>query len=302
MQRRRGLAALAAVALTVLGVGATATPASAHEAVSHNVRVTLRGDGTSAWLSNDDVHVGAVRMTFVGGTSAGASATVISLRHGGRLSRFLRDLTVAASQNAQPTQAAAAIRDIERIAVGYGGADTLPGRSVTDTVVLPHAGIYYIVNVAGNGKGVSLGRLEASGSAHHVRVPHARATVTLGDESRDVIEVQGTLPRSGTIRVRNDGDMVHLLQITPVAHGVTDAEVQAEYDQLMAGQQPASDPAGLMREPSQLVGSDAVSPELASYLTYHLTAGTYLLQCFVPDIDTGIPHAFMGMHKVVTIH
>ena len=141
MQRRQGLAALAAVALTMLGIGGTATSASAHDAVSQNVRVTLRGAGTSAWLSNNDVRAGAVRVTFVGSPSAGASATIIRLRNGGTLSGFLQDLTVAASQNSQPSQTTSAMRDIEHIAVAYGGGDTLPGGSVTDTVVLPSAGI-----------------------------------------------------------------------------------------------------------------------------------------------------------------
>jgi len=37
-------------------------------------------------------------------------------------------------------------------------------------------------------------------------------------------------------------------------------------------------------------------------LTYNLPAGRYVLLCFVADEQTGIPHAFMGMHKVVVLH
>jgi hypothetical protein len=48
-------------------------------------------------------------------------------------------------------------------------------------------------------------------------------------------------------------------------------------------------------------GSDAVSPGHASVLSLNLPKGTYLLQCFVADDVTGIPHAFMGMHLVVNI-
>jgi hypothetical protein len=33
----------------------------------------------------------------------------------------------------------------------------------------------------------------------------------------------------------------------------------------------------------------------------HLAPGTYVLQCFVADDVTGMPHAIMGMHKVVTL-
>jgi len=51
-----------------------------------------------------------------------------------------------------------------------------------------------------------------------------------------------------------------------------------------------------------LVGSDAVSPGLSNRLSYSVPKGTYLLQCFVPDDMTGVPHTFMGMHKIVVIH
>lgn len=44
----------------------------------------------------------------------------------------------------------------------------------------------------------------------------------------------------GIVRVRNDGDSVHILAITKVATGVTDTQVQAEYDVLMSGGTPTS--------------------------------------------------------------
>ena len=109
------------------------------------------------------------------------------------------------------------------------------------------------------------------------------------------------MPSKATVRVRNNGDSVHLLQLSKVADGVTDAQVQAEYDTLLSGGTPTSDPAGLNSPPTATTGSDAVSPGHASLLSYDLPAGTYLLQCFVADDTTGIPHAFMGMHLIVHV-
>jgi hypothetical protein len=97
-----------------------------------------------------------------------------------------------------------------------------------------------------------------------------------------------------------EGD-VHLLQMYRVADGVTDAQVQAEYDTIMSGGTPTSDQAGLNSPPTPGTGSDAVSPGHYSLLSYNLPKGTYLLQCFVADDVTGIPHAFMGMHLIVHI-
>jgi len=49
-------------------------------------------------------------------------------------------------------------------------------------------------------------------------------------------------------------------------------------------------------------GSDVESPGVSLQLTYNLPAGTYVLLCFVADDQTGMPHAMMGMHKVVVLH
>jgi len=32
-----------------------------------------------------------------------------------------------------------------------------------------------------------------------------------------------------------------------------------------------------------------------------LEAGTYVLLCFVPDIESGMPHAYHGMYQVITV-
>ncbi|MFD0573824.1 hypothetical protein ACFQ0T_37140 [Kitasatospora gansuensis] len=39
----------------------------------------------------------------------------------------------------------------------------------------------------------------------------------------------------------------------------------------------------------------------ALYHAEHLPPGTYALICFVPDHESGLPHAFLGMHKVVVL-
>jgi hypothetical protein len=298
---QRALTAITALALTIGGGVITASPAVAHDRGGEHLWVTLHGDGSTASISDHEVRPGWLTITFRGSAQAGTAATVVALRHGVRLSRFLARLTVAGGQSTPPPEAAAAIRSVQRSAIGYGGADTLPGRAVTDTVRLPHEGTYYVVNFAESGKAVSLGRLVVKGHHATSRHPQAAATVTLGDESRAVIEVAGRLPRHGTIRVHNDGDSIHLLEITPVAPGVTDARVQAEYSQLLAGKKPTSDPAGLQSRPDRLVGTDAESPGRTDYLHYRLPRGTYLLQSFVPDAQTGVPEAFEGMHKVVVI-
>ena len=47
--------------------------------------------------------------------------------------------------------------------------------------------------------------------------------------------------------------------------------------------------------------SDIVSPGHAMALHLQLPAGHYALMCFFPDPQTGMPHAFMGMVRMVTL-
>jgi hypothetical protein len=46
---------------------------------------------------------------------------------------------------------------------------------------------------------------------------------------------------------------------------------------------------------------DVLSAGQQAELTYSLPPGTYVLLCFIADDVTGMPHADMGMHKVVTL-
>ena len=53
---------------------------------------------------------------------------------------------------------------------------------------------------------------------------------------------------------------------------------------------------------SPAMGTDVLTPGTSMKLTYRLHRGTYVLMCFIADDKTGMPHAFMGMHKVVHLH
>ena len=48
-------------------------------------------------------------------------------------------------------------------------------------------------------------------------------------------------------------------------------------------------------------GLGALSPGQTSWLALDLAPGTYIALCFVPDRETGVPHALMGMVQVFTV-
>jgi len=84
------------------------------------------------------------------------------------------------------------------------------------------------------------------------------------------------------------------MQIAPVKEGTTDAQISALF-----GGVPGTEDPFLESRPSS--GLDVLSPGRQADLTYKLPRGTYALMCFVADDVTGVPHAIMGMHKVVSL-
>jgi len=310
MNSRRTAAILGVSALMMGGFLAAAVPASAGTAHGKGqaVWVTVTGDGSHARISDDDVHPGLLKLLIRDATSPtlGAQIVVAQMRHGYPVSRLAHDIGIQSNQSSTPAQSAASTRDINKIAVALGGGDTVGSTPFfrSDTIWLPGPGNYYVISAGAKTGPAVVGRLEARGGTVNADAPDHSGTVSLGNGTADTITLSGHMPRTGTVKVRNNGDSVHLLQISSVANGVTDAQVQAEYDNLMMGifPTPGHDPAGLLSPPAVSTGSDAVSPGHYSLLSYNLPKGTYLLQCFVADDKTGIPHAFMGMHLIVVIH
>ena len=105
------------------------------------------------------------------------------------------------------------------------------------------------------------------------------------------------LPHRGTLTFVNRADTIHFMDLTPVQDGTTDAQVQTALNVPPAQQ--TGPPAFFKQGPSG--GADVLSPGGRLQLTYDLPAGTYVLLCFVADDQTGMPHAAMGMHKVVVL-
>ena len=87
-------------------------------------------------------------------------------------------------------------------------------------------------------------------------------------------------------------DTIHIMVLQPVKAGTTDAQVQAFF--ASGSQNPP--PFAL---PGPTVSMDVLSPGHQLVLSYSLPKGTYVL--LIADDVTGLPHAVMGMHKVVTL-
>jgi hypothetical protein len=104
------------------------------------------------------------------------------------------------------------------------------------------------------------------------------------------------------MKVTNSGAQPHIMVILTMPAGMTTADfqsvLQAEITGTpMAGPTPAFDQNSFQT----VAGFEVLSTGNSLWLPVHLDPGTYGVACFIPDKDTGLPHAAMGMAQVITV-
>jgi hypothetical protein len=295
-------AAKAAAALTVAGgllefaVPASAQPVSATGHGSDGYSVSVVGDGTAVHIGHTTVHAGKIsfKVSSTNSFSKGEGGSSISMfqpKEGVKLSTVFDDLREEFSSN--PATAAKGTRDIVRDVQLFGLGDVIPGYPEVVTENLQH-GTYYLMDTAKfNGTGQpKLTRLSVTG---HARDGWLHSTVPVKATSDDRFVTPSYWPHRGTYLFRNVSDTIHFMAIVPVKDGTTDKQVQAF---LNSGSQ-GNPPFALPDNPTG--GNDVVSPGGTIAVSYNLPRGTYVLLCFIADDATGMPHAVMGMHKVIQL-
>jgi hypothetical protein len=198
--------------------------------------------------------------------------------------------TVFADPEAPGAAAAAAqgMRTINGIATFYGGG----GKGTTLQVGLP-AGNYSVVGVPSAVFGLTKpATFTVAGERRAGALPATQATVRavgpVGDN-------RWTFRQSGEpvtwLRFANASKEIHFLDMAGVKPGTTTADVRKAL----------SSPA----EPKFFTGNglviEVVSPGVVVAVKGPVAPGGYLLTCFVPSESDGMPHALMGMWKVITV-
>lgn len=289
---RRGLTAVLAVGALAAGVFTAETPAGASEPHEGST-LAMHATGSAVTLSRHAVHAGHVRFTVDTTSADGSNVLVFRPARGVSLATVFADFAEEFAPD--PQTDAKGTRDLTRDARFYGGADVTPGRPATVTENL-RAGTYYVADLAAppgpNGPTLSTlivwGRGGESSDRHDRRVPVVETT------SSDRFVVHGRLHAHGSVTVSNVSDTLHFMELQPVKAGTTDAEIQAYFDS--GSQDP---PTFMVAGPT--AGMEVQSPGRHALLSYSLPKGTYVLLCFVADDVSGMPHALMGMHKVVVL-
>jgi hypothetical protein len=133
--------------------------------------------------------------------------------------------------------------------------------------------------------------------------PAAGATVTMFEYG---FTLDGQLvPGPQVLKVANVGAQPHFTILVRPTEPVTKEQVGMLLEAEMAGT-PTADAAAAagVSNPDEWAFAGyagTLSMGGAEWVPVDLEPGTYVLVCFVPEIGSGIPHAYLGMYDVITV-
>lgn len=173
----------------------------------------------------------------------------------------------------------------------YGGYGVTPTGTMSGTVVLPKAGKYTLYNFGGRLPEKVL-TLTAKGTPQKRTAPRSDGAIKALDGER--WGGSSTLPHRGTLTLRNAAtDSPHFLNLIQVKPGTTKKDID---DYFQSGSQ---DPPDFYV--AEAGSTEVLSPGQSMTWDYRLPAGTYATLCWFPDPKTGMPHAMMGMTRVIEL-
>jgi hypothetical protein len=215
---------------------------------------------------------------------------VMRLHKGYTIAKLKSDFATFGQSQDNPTPAGLkALNRIVRRTTFYGGLDSGGGHTtLSGSVVVPKAGTYYLLDDNnGPGGGGAPTKLHVTAKVGSRSTPAVSAHVRAVTAKR--FRGSTNLPASGTIEFTNAAtNSPHFLFLQHVKKGTTRKDVINGFQSNGPG--PFLDGA---------LGTDVVHMGKSMTLTYTLPAGDYAEVCFFPDLKTGMPHAFMGMVRIV---
>ena len=291
---RVGLAAGAVTALVASGMGAAeAVPiraaSSSSSGTTLHVAITDRDiyiDGPTSFPA------GRVQITLENAKSKGqAGVSVGRLAAGYHWADLRSDLKTTFANLFAPhgnkKKGLKALNHLIAHITAYGGIYARTGKTARETVLLPSAGTYVVFDDSGN--------LPKRPNFINVTSPVGPQTLPAADgnvvaKTNRRFGGDRVLPANGTINFTNEStESPHFLELAHVKEGTTRKQV---INALNSNQRPSFALPG---------GADVDILTTGQSMNFHvnLPAGEYVQMCFFPDPKTGMPHALMGMVRIV---
>ena len=275
----RTLVTLGAAAVTaVAGVVAVAPPAGAAAPVP---TVVVHMSSKSISLSTGHrVHAGRTIFKVVTGKGDHV-LQVARLRNGYTLAQAGSDLPKAFNGDTK------AIRRIDRNIVFRGGAETRPGKPGWFSISLP-AGSFVFIDQ--NSNAFTIVKVFGKTPVRKTVPTHGRLITAY---TYGFVTKPDSIPHKGWLQFRNRADQPHFVEFQHVKPGTTNAQIRRFFKHGGQGQPSFALPG------SYGFGVLTQRQNAAQYI--NLKAGRYLIACFWPDFRTGMPHALMGMWKLINL-
>jgi len=281
MRGKRSLA-LGAAAVTAATLGATALVGASGAGAAPPAGipvVTVHVGGGKITMKSHTLHAG--RIIFRVTTGKGGHLLQIARLHKGYTpQQFGSDIGKAFGGDT------AAIARVDDRVTWRGGAEARPNKPGRFAVTLS-AGHFFFFDQ--NSHAVT--QVNVVGTAPDrptIPVSSKLTAFTYGWEA-----APSTIPASGRLYLKNQADQPHFLEMQHVKQSVTPRMVKRALSPTAHGNPPWVLPGS--------TGSGVLSPKFGQMLRYDLPPGKYLIACFWPDRFTGMPHAFMGMWKLIEL-
>ena len=306
MRRRPVRAALAVFGvLALLAGGQSAADAASGHHAGHPVPWRAQTPVVPVDVTTDGgfalpkvLHSGYTTFRFTSPENVFHAIQGFKLKDGATLAMAMDDINKALSGDMEQT--VAGMQGLYRDVIEIGGAVTNTYGAQEVTVPLEE-GTYYFLDLS------EVDSPPIVPHVHSVRVvgkflysplPQYSAIIDAtmsGDDPR--FHAPTSFPHDGTFLGIVTGDELHESVFRPVRDGITDEYITDYYNAVAAGTtpRPASPWTGVQS------GLQSLSPGRWAIMHIDLKPGQYALICYVPSDEDGMPHAYMGMHNIITL-
>jgi hypothetical protein len=209
--------------------------------------------------------------------------------------RYVKDFGIffgGQGQNGESNKGLAALRRLVHNTKFFGGLDAAHGATAIGSIYLPRGGTYVIYN---DTAGSDPHKLKVTGPVARRATPKSSGTIKTTSAKR--FAGAKTAAAHGVVTFSNvssgAGRSPHFLVLQHVKKGTTRKDVE------MALMSDSNDqPSWALPEMMQ---TDVVGPGQSMTFNTDLPKGQYVELCFFPDLQTGVPHAFMGMIGMINL-
>jgi hypothetical protein len=230
--------------------------------------------------------------------SSGGSASfqVVKPRAGYTKAELSRDVNASLNATAQPNLTA--LKRFERNVTLLGGMPSDPSERGVFWVRLP-AGKYFVADTNAHVQRASkILTVWVHGPRLGAAMPRVVGNVRAINEA-DWAATPKTIPTSGRLGFTNASEDNHFIDMERLASGKTMADFKAWIEKASKGEDAGPPP---IDEQAKVLDTGVVSPGHRMVLHYSLPAGNYVMLCWWPDAEMGgLPHAFMGMYRGITV-